>query len=94
MARALRFQANLPIIFWGECVLTATYLLNRIPTSSINFSTPYELLMQKPPQYSHLKIFGCLAFASCHPSDKFAFRAIKPFFVGYPLNQKGTNYMI
>lgn len=24
VARALRFQANLPIDFWGECVTTAT----------------------------------------------------------------------
>ena len=31
MARALRFQSNLPIKFWGECVLIATYILNRLP---------------------------------------------------------------
>jgi hypothetical protein len=32
VARALRFEANLPIHFWGECVLAATHLINRTPT--------------------------------------------------------------
>ncbi|KAL1221457.1 Retrovirus-related Pol polyprotein from transposon TNT 1-94 [Cardamine amara subsp. amara] len=32
MARALLFQAQLPIRFWGESVLAATYLINRTPS--------------------------------------------------------------
>lgn len=32
IARSLKIQASLPSKFWGDCVLTAVYLMNRIPT--------------------------------------------------------------
>ncbi|XP_074342183.1 uncharacterized protein LOC141679631 [Apium graveolens] len=48
---------------------------------------PYK----EPPQYDHLKVFGCLAFAS-NPtitSDKFAVRGVPCVFLGYPSLKKG-----
>nr|GMC46595.1 retrovirus-related Pol polyprotein from transposon TNT 1-94 [Ipomoea batatas] len=91
VARALRFQASLPIDFWGECVLTACYLINRTPTPLLNGKTPYEALYGEPPHYDHLRVFGSLCYAHNQKSkgDKFASRSRKCIFVGYPYGKKG-----
>lgn len=35
MARCLRMQAGLPKTYWGECVLTSAFLINRLPTTTL-----------------------------------------------------------
>ena len=90
VARALKFQAHLPTQFWGECALTAVHIINRLPSPVISFKTPYELLYSKPPSFFHLRVFGCLAYATnVHTSHKFDSRAIPSIFIGYPIAQKG-----
>lgn len=93
--RSLRFQAKLPISFWWDCVLTATRLINLLPTKILNYKSPYEVLSQKQPNYSHLKTFGCLCYTSnlAPPHDKFSAKAMRCMFLGYPFNNKGCRVM-
>ena len=58
----LRFQAHLPIYFWGECVLAAVHLINRTPSPLLQNKTPYEMLFGTPPSYNVIRTFGCLYF--------------------------------
>lgn len=89
--QALRFQANLPIEFWGYCALTAGYLINRTPTAVLNGKTPFEILYDRPPPLQHLRIFGCLCYVhnQKHGGDKFASRSNRCIFLGYPFGKKG-----
>lgn len=63
-ARALRFHASLPIVFWGDCVLTAVYLINRTPTSILQDKSQFEVLYHITPDYSCLPVFGSLYYAT------------------------------
>ena len=70
--------------------MTAVYLINRLPSPLLSNKCPFELLYHRPPSLDHLKVFGCLCYAIVvHPIHKFASRAKRCIFVGYPTGQKG-----
>lgn len=80
----------MPIRFWGLVIQVVVYLMNRLPSASIDDKSPYELLFSKAPLLVHLRVLGCLCYASILPkADKFSERAIPAVLMGYSTNQKG-----
>ena len=64
LARALLFQSYLPLKFWGECVKTAVFLMNRTPSPILKAKSPFEILFAKLPNYADFRTFGTLCYAS------------------------------
>nr|KYP62171.1 Retrovirus-related Pol polyprotein from transposon TNT 1-94 [Cajanus cajan] len=96
VTRSLMLTTNVPNQFWGEAVLSATYLINRMPSRILNFNTPYSTLQTSYPTSRiltsiPLKIFECLAFIhNLNPHrNKLDPKSIKCIFLGYSPHQKG-----
>ena len=94
--QALLFQGNVPKSYWGEAVLTATYMINRIPSRMLDNKSPVEILKSFYPHFRtsnglNPRVFGCTAFVHVHSQhrDKLDPRAIKCVFLGYLSAQKG-----
>lgn len=60
-----------------------------LPSSVLAWKTPYEVLFGKTPDYSHMRVLGCLCYSAQKVGDKFESRARKCVFLGYPFGQKG-----
>ncbi|WVZ25126.1 hypothetical protein V8G54_003670 [Vigna mungo] len=86
--RCMLLGSGLSKAFWGEATNTAVYLINRSPSSALNFKTPMEVWSGRPADYSHLRVFGSLAFAHVR-GDKLDSRAAKCIFLGYAEGVKG-----
>ena len=83
--RSMLSLAKLPKPFWGEAVRTACYLINRSPLAPLNFEVPEKMWSGKNPSYSHLRVFGCIAFAhvSKELRQKLDARTTPCIFIGY-----------
>ncbi|GKB45076.1 putative RNA-directed DNA polymerase [Tanacetum coccineum] len=83
-------KGGIPLRMWSECILTATYHINRLPSSVLNGKSPYEMIYKKCHSLSHKRVFGCLCFATLvNSSDKFGSISEKYVLIGYPSVKKG-----
>ena len=94
---ALTFTMNVPKYLWGDVILTAAFLINRLSSRTLTFKSPLSMLSHKFPHLNMLtnalplKAFGCTAFVHIHSQHRTKLdpRAIKTIFLGYSPTQKG-----
>ena len=91
-ARSMIAHANLPNTFWADAVHTAAYVRNILLTAAVKENkTPFECWYGRKPNISHIRVFGCMAYAhiSTDRRRKLDPKATKMRFVGYSLTSKG-----
>ena len=96
VARSVLFSMNVPKQYWGEAILTATYLINRMPSRVLQFKIPCQVLLSVFPHTRLIssippKIFGSPAFVRIESQNRSKLdpKALKCIFIGYPATQKG-----
>ena len=82
-------QSGLPTNLWGEALLTACHIHNRI-TSRVIPTSPYELWKGRKPNLNYIRFWGCIAYYRTPDPKRFKLgaRATKNVFVGYANNSK------
>ncbi|RVX04505.1 Retrovirus-related Pol polyprotein from transposon RE1 [Vitis vinifera] len=86
---SLLTHASMPLSYWPFAFSTAVYLINRLPTPTLNHLSPYFKLFGTFPNYSKLRSFGCLCYPWLRPytSHKLESRSSPCVFVGYSPTQ-------
>ena len=96
VSRAIMLSMHVPKYLWGDAVLTACYLINRMPTRVLKYQSPLEYFTLIYPSSRitsniQLRVFGCTVFVHVpnHLRSKLDPRSEKCVFLGYAPNKEG-----
>nr|XP_019071483.1 uncharacterized protein LOC109121270 [Solanum lycopersicum] len=83
--KCLLLEKKIPNDLWVEVVNTSVYLLNRLPTNTLQDMTPFEAWCGNKPSIHHIKICGiiCNYRVPKIKRNKLDNKAHKGTFVGY-----------
>jgi len=87
--------AGLSKAWWGEALLTASHVLNRIPNRNKE-TTPYENWIGRKPSLSYLRTWGCLAKVNVPISKKRKLgpKTVDCVFLGYAHHSIAYRFLV
>lgn len=88
MVRSMMAHAHLPTFFWGDALLTAVYVLNKVPSKSV-FKTPYELWNGRKRSLGDLRPWGSMGHILIPHPNKLDHKTIQIVFVRHSELSKG-----
>ena len=91
-ARIVFLQHTVPQRFWGHAILTAYYLINRMPSSVPGDQVSHFLLFPNQPLFCLTPcVFGCICFVHILTpgQDKLFAKDAKFIFLGYSCLKRG-----
>ncbi|GKC12603.1 retrovirus-related pol polyprotein from transposon TNT 1-94, partial [Tanacetum coccineum] len=90
-AQTMLIFSKAPMFLWAEAIATSCYTQNRSLIHTLHNKTPCELVHDKKPDLSFLRVFGALCYPTNDSEDlrKLKAKADIGFFVGYAPNRKG-----
>ena len=95
MVNAMLISSGLSQNMWGEAILSANYLLNKIPHKEKD-ETPYELWMGRKPSYKYLRVWGCLAkvVVPLPKTQKIGPKMVDCIFIGYAHHSSAYRFLV
>lgn len=95
MMNAMLISSGLPQNLWGEAILSANHILNKIPHKD-KVESPYELWKGRKPSYKYLKVWGCLAKVQIPKPKQVRIgpKTIDCVFIGYAINSSAYRFLV
>src|ERR1035438_4308327 len=89
--KSMLHGANLPYNLWAETWETARYLYAKGPVTALKKDTPESMFFGRKVKVSHLKAFGCIAYAQVPKKlcKKLEPNSEKLIMIGYSKHVKG-----
>ena len=93
LINAMLTESGTPLHFWGEVILIACHVLNKMPHKK-SCTTPFEMWEGHKPNLGYLRVWGCLAYVRLtdHKIPKLGIKATTYAFLGYAINNAAYRF--
>jgi len=95
MVNCMLLSSGAPANLWGEALLSAYFILNRVPQRDSDI-TPYERWKRRTPNIQFFKVWGCLAKVSISKLKKriVGIKTVDAIFIGYALDNNVNRFLV